>query len=177
MKTKTSLFIGLLFISVNFLTAQIGKKAIPDDLNTSKIVFLKLDSAEESKDKPKDKAEKVQVANRKKYNKNVSKANDELMVSSKKYPFVCTTAHRDEINKYKALGYKYVLDFQPFVKLREGEIRADADNTESYPLYLSDLSNNSVYIVDYVDQYFSYEYSTIIEKIFLKEVKKKYKLK
>jgi len=176
-KIRAFLSISIIFINLNFLFSQIGKKGIPDDLKTSEIIFLKYDSAAESNIKPKGKDEKIRSANKKKHNKKVPKANNELMASTKKYPFNYVITCRNEIDKYKARGCKYVLDFQPFIKLKEGVMQADADNTESYPLFLRDLTNEDIYIVEYVDQSFAYQYSDIIEKIFLKEVKKKYKLK
>src|SRR6186713_1190093 len=117
MKIRTLLTLYVVLLSLHVSFSQLGKKGIPDDLKTSKVIFLKYDSVALPKDKPDGKYEKTKMANKKKYNKEVPKANKELMASSKKYPFDYTIASRDELNNYKANGYKYALDFQPFVRL------------------------------------------------------------
>ena len=176
MKIKTSLTLVLLVVGFASV-AQLGKKGLPDDLNTSKIVFLRLDSAEEFHPKSKDRAGKEMANNRKKHNKKVQDANEELMKSSKKYPYQYTIAYRSALDNCKAHGYKYVLDFQPFIKMKEGEMTANEEVTSSFPLYLCNLNTKEVFIVEDIDQYFTYRYADIIEKVFLKEVKKKYKYK
>lgn len=177
MRIRTLLTLVAFLPAFSIAFAQLGKKGIPDDLSVSKVIFLRYDSVALPEDKPSDKREKMKVANQKKYNREVPKANDELTASSKKYPFDYAIARRDELDNYKSNGYKYALDFQPFSRLKEGEMQADADVTESYPLFLQDLTSGEVFIIEYVDQSFAYEYSAIIEKVFLKEVKKKYKLR
>ena len=114
---------------------------------------------------------------RKKHNENVPVSNKQLKESAKEYPFEYVLAYRNDIEKYRSLGYKYLLDFKPFVDMRQGIRQSNSNTIVKFPLYIQDLTNNDIYILDYISETFTYYYRGIIKKTLVKQVKKKYKLK
>ena len=197
---KTLLFISAFFFyPYNFLTVSNGRnyyaKAavtqravidkiatvddemindLPDDLNTSKVIFLRYDSTEINGTT--EKAKNLQ----KKHNKQVQDANKEWAKAAKNYPFEYIIASRKDISDLKAKGYKYVLDSPLFKYMMQG-IRQDESSSSTitvfeYQLYFWDSAKTTGYLVtDEFHENHLYFPSYIMNSLVLKKVKKKFK--
>ncbi len=155
---------------------------LPDDLNTSKVIFLKYDMVKvDAKDR---KAEYYQ----KKHNKNVPDANAELAEAAKKYPFEYTIASRKDIEKLKGEGYKYVLDSQAYINMAagfrqdeshsitQGQTRIKTIIANYYQLYFEEIGANTAYVVsEKLTENQLYFPKFVMNNMVLKSVNKKFK--
>ncbi|GCC50230.1 hypothetical protein SanaruYs_04450 [Chryseotalea sanaruensis] len=170
---------SIVFLTQRPVLAQKQFKGLPDDLNVSKIIFLKHDSTEVEPEKPRGQGqdEKIRHALKKNHNTNVAGSNLQLRTAAKEYPFEYVITSRENVLAYKELGYKYVLDFKPFVDIRQGIRHSTTKVTVYFPLYIYDLTTTDTYIIDNVSENFVYYYTGLMKKALIKQVKRKYKLK
>lgn len=150
---------------------------MPTDLNTSKIIFLQLDSVD-LPEKPKGiffTAAHNTYNSLSHYNTNFQKSNKELMESVKEYPFEYAIAHLHEVAKYKEEGYKYLLLFDPIHQFKNGKVESTSKLRVNFPLYVLNMQNNDTYHIDYGYEFDLLEYKSLFTKKFMKEVKRTYK--
>ena len=151
---------------------------LPDDLNKSKVIFLKYDMVTV------DAKDKQAVYYQKRHNKNVPDANKELIEAAKKYPFEYIIASRKDIEKLKGEGYKYVLDSEAFQNMSRG-FRQDESHSSTttktitanyYYLYFEEIGKNTAYVVsDKLSENQLYFPKYVMNNMVLKKVNKKFK--
>ena len=166
-----------LLLSLQLITnAQEEYKGLPDDLNTSKVIFLKYEKTYLPSQKPQGRVEKIKYAYKKRHNSMYQKANEGITETAKLYPFEYIIATRADIEKFKADGYKYVFDSELLKTIMTGERASSSSVSVSYPFYLQDLTTNDIYLVDDVPEskvYYTREYM----KTLIRQAKRKYKVK
>jgi hypothetical protein len=175
---KSKIFpIVVIFLAYSFCHAQKTKKyeGVPDDLDKSKIVFVRHDSAT-IQPNAKGWAEKSSNKFKTYYNKIIPKSNKQLEDKAKNYPFEYIIADRGDLPKLKEQGYKYVLYCDCFDSYREGMPKAHYKMSVYYPVYLMDMNTQEIYVHDDMSEVFTMSYDKIID-YFIKKVKKKYKFK
>jgi hypothetical protein len=150
-------------------------KGLPEDLDVNKIIFLRLDSANVETERPQIRSERYAWTIKKFHNTRVIRCNEQLKASAALYPFDHVIISRSEIQKYKDLGYKYVLDFAPFNNASQGIIKSDAHTKVKFPVYVMDLTTSDIYKAGYLDEDQRYRYKALMKKYVLNRVKRMYK--
>ena len=180
--SKTSLFVLSLLLSC-FSFSQLESKnafdykGVPTDLNTNKIIFVLLDSAILEKEEPKKHKDGITWQVKKMHNSKMGKSNEELVTSALLYPFDYIITKRNKIDEFRQKGYKYLLDFKPFVEMPLGNWFAMAAKgyTVSFPVYILDLTNGERYLLGYATEAYTYHYKKIFKQYLLRKLKRKYK--
>lgn len=152
-------------------------KGVPDDLDQHGIVFLNLDSAEVSAERPQIRSERGAWHLQNVHNYNVPKANQQLALTAPSYPCKYLITRRNKLKNYTHSDYKYVLDYAPFVKAQNGDRETNGNYTVKFPVYIENRETGDIYILGYVADNYVYRYKSILKKYLFKAVKRKFKKK
>lgn len=159
------------------INAQERLRYLPEDLNTSKIIFLEFTPTPVSNEKPGGFSENQLWKMHKRRNEEMPESNKELNEEAKNYPFEYVICKRTEIDTYKSKGYKYLLDCGLFQGIDSGENMYAGYKKQVYSeLYIINLETGDKHRVMDVTDTFVFKYKLIM-KTLNKEVRKKYNIK
>jgi hypothetical protein len=172
-------------------TGAVYGKTLPDDLPTSKLLFIKFRPAPVPAERPAN----MSAAHYKllqQHATNHPRANEQLAAAVAHYPFAYRITTLDSTSYYSAQGYKYVLFHQSFNAYTNGTFKgtngaaasnalANGANTNGpadnfVDLYIQDLSSRDKYIIDSFSESSIYNYKTLVGML-LKRVEKQFKAK
>lgn len=142
---------------------------LPEDLNSSKVIFLKYEQIENDPRQPY--SLRQQISHR---NKISVEANRQLKLGASYYPYDYVLSTRSEYFDLKEQGYKYVLENDLMNAYNNGEVVEAAGNKiYAANMYLMDLETGKRFELFTVKQHNIYDYDMIMKK-FCKIVKKEF---
>ena len=171
-------------------SGNVYSKTLPDDLATSKILFIKFLPAPFPAERPATMSP-VKYKLLQQHATNYPRANEQLTAAAAHYPFAYRITTLDSTSYYSTRGYKYVLFHQSFNAFTNGTFKgtnsaasnamADVANTNApvdnyVDLYIQDLSSRDKYVVGSFDESSIYNYKNLVGML-LKRVEKQFKAK
>ena len=155
-------------------TGQIYKKRLPEDLPKSKLLLIKFSPVQLPSERPKD-MPKSEFKQKEHHNSVFAEANQQLLAEAAKYPYPYHITTQDSIAYYREHGYKYLLFHNSFNSWLDGNYSGTNRNGATYvDLYLRNLTNNDLYVIDDFSETFIYYYKGLVGML-LKKTEKQFK--
>lgn len=155
-------------------TGQIYKKKLPEDLPKAKLLLIKFSPVSLPAERPKD-MPKAEFKRKQHHNSVFVEANNQLQTEAAKYPFSYHITTQDSIAYYREHGYKYMLFHNSFNSFLDGNYAGTNRNGATYvDLYLRNLTNNDLYVIDDFSETFIYYYKGLFGML-LKKTEKQFK--
>ncbi len=154
-----------IFLSPLLISAQVEIiKGIPEDIETSKIIFLEHEKIEIGTDEENEAAKEYVLLRQKTHNEVIIEYNKQLEFAAKQYPYDYTISTPSEYLSLKDKGYKYVLDSELF-KYKHLKNQPEEDALIVFEYYLRDLSSDKLYSIFELDEMKVYDPKLIVKKL------------
>ena len=168
---KSNILLVALLLSFTIVRSQDTTEGLPDDLNTTKVIFLKYEQIEGDPNIP-----YAQRKRNKERNALSLQANKELKLRAYDYPFDYKISDRSTYYNLVEEGYKYVLENDMMNAYNYGEVvSAGGGRIFASSMYLKDLKTGKRFELFVIKQDMVYDYDKIM-KLFIKMVEKEYEL-